>query len=358
MSCLRVERTFTFERPPSTAQVSGQIGQKRILQFTQPLDEQMSDYERMRLLYVASTRARDHLVVSLHRGAAPSSRTSWSNGTHLADAGAATAAGATALRWDDDVATRPVPSRAVTPPPDHDRWLAGVRASAQASRRIPVISASGLEGTDPDTRVDGPGPLLESAEVEDEPTLLDPETVEEGEAAAGLAKGARDVENPAWLKGRYGSAIGRAVHGVLQAIDLRTGHGLADAAAAQCLAEGVVEFTDLVTALARSALEHEVVRRAAEREHWRESYVATVQEDGRDLEGFVDVIYREDVGSHVIVDYKTDDVPEAAIPARVAYYQPQVDAYRRALGEAVGGDMGEPTLVFLRPGETSTSSAP
>ena len=34
----------------------------------QPLDEQMSDLERMRLLYVAATRARDHLVVSLHRG--------------------------------------------------------------------------------------------------------------------------------------------------------------------------------------------------------------------------------------------------------------------------------------------------
>lgn len=32
-----------------------------------PLDEQMDEYERRRLLYVAATRARDHLVVSLHR---------------------------------------------------------------------------------------------------------------------------------------------------------------------------------------------------------------------------------------------------------------------------------------------------
>src|SRR5690606_20227132 len=32
-----------------------------------PLDEQMSDAERRRLLYVACTRAVDHLVVSLHR---------------------------------------------------------------------------------------------------------------------------------------------------------------------------------------------------------------------------------------------------------------------------------------------------
>ena len=35
----------------------------------QPIDEQMGDAERRRLLYVACTRASDHLVVSLHRGA-------------------------------------------------------------------------------------------------------------------------------------------------------------------------------------------------------------------------------------------------------------------------------------------------
>ena len=35
----------------------------------QPIDEQMGDAERRRLLYVACTRAVDHLVVSLHRGA-------------------------------------------------------------------------------------------------------------------------------------------------------------------------------------------------------------------------------------------------------------------------------------------------
>src|SRR6202011_719311 len=32
-----------------------------------PIDEQMSLHERIRLLYVACTRGRDHLVVSLHR---------------------------------------------------------------------------------------------------------------------------------------------------------------------------------------------------------------------------------------------------------------------------------------------------
>ena len=46
----------------------------------------------------------------------------------------------------------------------------------------------------------------------------------------GLQKRPRDLDLPPWLKGRYGTAVGRAVHGVLQTIDLATGAGL-DAAA-------------------------------------------------------------------------------------------------------------------------------
>ena len=309
----------------------------------QPLDEQMSDLERMRLLYVAATRARDHLVVSLHRGKTPPSVTSWSNATHLAEADAATVADAVPLAWDGDVALPARERRPVTPPPELEDWLAQVRASVEASRRVPAISASGLEGTDPDAlEVAMPTPAADG----DADAAADADTVGE-EVAAGLAKGARDVEQPAWAKGRYGSAVGRAVHGVLQSVNLRTGAGLEDAVAAQCLAEGVVEFTHLVTALSRSALAYEVVRRAAEREHWREPYVGTVEEDGTVLEGFVDLIYREDDGSLVIVDYKTDDIPDAAIPARTAYYQPQLDAYRRILMGAAE-DVGTPTLVFLR----------
>ena len=38
-------------------------------ELNQPVDEQMDRDERLRLLYVAATRARDHLVVSVHRKA-------------------------------------------------------------------------------------------------------------------------------------------------------------------------------------------------------------------------------------------------------------------------------------------------
>jgi hypothetical protein len=76
-----------------------------------------------------------------------------------------------------------------------------------------------------------------------------------------------------------------------------------------------------------------------------------VQEDGTILEGLVDLIYREDDGSLVIVDYKTDDVPDPAIPARVAYYAPQLTAYADIVGAATGPPavLTSSRLVFARP---------
>ena len=312
-----------------------------------PLDEQMSSYERLRLMYVAATRARDHLVVSLHR-----SGTSDTSARNLARAGAA-AAGAVSLppAAAGQAPTRlrsTEPASVVSPPPDLNAWLARVRRSAEASRRHPAFSASGLEGTDPDAEGSLPdveGPLPDITLTRDVAIAV---TRTDDEVASGTAKGGRDVELPAWSKGRYGSAVGRAVHGVLQVVDLASGEGLEDAVAAQCLAEGVLPFAPLVSVLARSALGSEVVKRAAARDHWRESYVGMVRPDGTVLEGFVDLIYREDDGSLVIVDYKTDDAPDAALPARVGYYAPQLNAYRTIVEAAIDGPTAAPVLVFAR----------
>ena len=65
-------------------------------------------------------------------------------------------------------------------------------------------------------------------------------------------------------------------------------------------------------------------------------------------EGFVDLMYREDDGSTVIVDYKTDDIPDAAIAVRAAYYRPQIKAYLRC-GEAAGLSDTTGVLLFLHP---------
>jgi ATP-dependent exoDNAse (exonuclease V) beta subunit len=283
--------------------------------LVQPVDEQMDDYERRRLLYVAATRARDHLVVSLHRSG---NRRHSSNAELLDTAGGIRAPHATLFASPPPVEREPRTSADVTPPIARTVWESRVAAARSASRRRSAQSASGLEGT-------GPEVVL---------TDVDP----------GTAKAARDLELPPWSKGRYGTAIGRAVHGVMQVVDLGSGAGLEAAVSTQCLAEGVLEYADVVAALARSALSSDVVKRAATREHWRESYVGSVQPDGTVLEGFVDLIYREDDGRLVIVDYKTDAVPAAALDSRVAYYAPQLQAYASTLPNA-----GSPVLLFLNP---------
>ncbi len=288
-----------------------------------PVDEQMDDRERRRLLYVAATRARDHLVVSLHRCDGYKTQ---SAARFLATEGRAVegAEAWSAAQLLDGHRVR-VPASAPRTPQDYEEWLAAFNAVRVASALTSAVSASGLEGTEPEVAF--------AAEVE----------------PPGRAKGPVNVELPSWSKGRYGTAIGRAVHGVLQSVDLATGTGLGDAVAAQCVAEGVESHADVVTALVQSALSTDVVRRAAVREHWREMYVGTVQDDGTVLEGYVDLVYREDDGSLVVVDYKTDAIPAEAIAARAEYYRPQLKAYATMLDDAVPSTRVGTRIAFLNP---------
>lgn len=64
------------------------------------------------------------------------------------------------------------------------------------------------------------------------------------------------------------------------------------------------------------------------------------------LEGFVDLIYPEDDGSLVIVEYKTDDAPDAALSSRVGYYTPVETAIDRPTA----------ALVFVFTRQTSARS--
>jgi ATP-dependent exoDNAse (exonuclease V) beta subunit len=369
-----------------------------------PVDEQMDALERRRLLYVAATRARDHLVVSLHRKAVGKEAVVRTNAQLLVDAGALGAPGAVGMPADESVVHRGRRAPEVRPPPDWESWLAGITAARNASRRPAAISASGLEGTEPAVvfaaarssagamadmlhgsgtaggdgsagdsemvdaaRFQGPpddartatagnGPPIGAEDVPDATELPHTEEVPgatelpDAEVVAGRAKGPRDLELPPWTKGRYGTAVGRAVHAVLQSVDLAGAvpAGRQEAIAAQCLAEGVLEYADVVAGLVGSALASPVVARAAARPHWRETWVATTQSDGIVLEGIVDLLYREDDGSLVIVDYKTDAVPAGALPARSGYYRPQLAAYATALRAATDARVTG-TLLFLHP---------
>jgi ATP-dependent helicase/nuclease subunit A len=290
-----------------------------------PIDEQMNYHERIRLLYVACTRARDHLVVSTHRKErstvpAEERRT---NAELLVDGmGPELFDALPDLGSTTDRVAPPV----VAPPArllPHDEWRAELDAALTRSRRPTTVSASSLtEEGEPD--------------VEEEPP--DP----------GLQKRPRDLDLPPWLKGRYGTAVGRAVHGVLQAVDLATGEGLEAAVASQCEAEAVVDRTDEVRRLVLSALGSPSVVAAAASRHWKELYVGAPFRE-RQLEGYIDLLYRGPDGL-VVVDYKTAATADPAVLAeRVDGYRVQGASYAQVVGVATGEPVVKVTFVFLTP---------
>ena len=117
------------------------------------------------------------------------------------------------------------------------------------------------------------------------------------------AEATRDLDLPPWLKGRYGTAVGRAVHGVLQTIDLATGAGLDEALAAQCEAEAVPDRLDDVRLLVRAGARVSVGGGGRRSPHWREIYVVHADR-GATARGLHRPALPGPEGL-VVVDYKT-----------------------------------------------------
>jgi ATP-dependent exoDNAse (exonuclease V) beta subunit len=282
-----------------------------------PVEEQMDEHERLRLLYVAATRARDHLVVSVHRkhGAKPDAtaagllhRAGWDETlVEVLDFGAA--------EPNPPLATSAVPVTAALP--SLAEWESARAAALASGTRRLATSATQLAEA--------------AARARDD---------------VGLRKDPRDIDLPPWQKGRYGTAVGRAVHGVLQTVDLASGAGLADAAAAQAAAEGVLGREGVIASLCRSALASDIVQRAAARQHWREVYVGVPYGDAV-LEGYIDLLYRDDDGL-VVVDYKTDAwETEADLAGKVERYRVQLDAYALAVETVLDEKVVRSELLFL-----------
>ncbi len=348
--------------PPGTAEPVLRLSSKVTSEgydAWKPVDEQMDEHERLRLMYVAATRARDHLVVCLHRLADTRRVTSASV---LAEPGLASAAG---VPYDAPAATVPAnPRPTPTPLPSRGEWATAREVALTAASRRTVIAATTL------ARESTPGSGTRTfSDTEQRPALPDTRTASPTEADPGvdptdpgpvpdllpvdpgLDKRPRDLDLPPWQKGRYGTAVGRAVHGVLQVVDLATGAGLDDAARAQAMAEGVANRTEVVARLARAGVESAAGRAAAGAEHWRELWVAAPLGDQGEflIEGYVDLLYRAGDGSLVIVDWKTDHVDgDDDVADKLERYRLQGASYAAAVEAATGETVGSMVFAFLR----------
>ena len=387
-----------------------------------PLDEQMDRHERLRLLYVACTRARDHLVVSLYRSdtgdekATAGDQSATANGKGrkgedsaarvLAAAAAATDSLQSALDGDAHfdiagaAALPPGSSPVLTDRPsarlperaewerERERVLAAaaapthISASGLAHQATPTGPADHQGRTDDPSQANATGSTddptrAESTSRTDDPSqgnttdrdhgdpdkadVTDPtdypgrvSVADRDGADPGLSKDSDDAtSDPApWRKGRFGTALGRAVHGVLQDVDLGLvatddlGPHVMALARRQAYAEDIGGHRATVTNRAEAALGTEVALEAAASEHWRELFVAAPF-GGRLLEGYIDLVYRSPEGL-VIVDWKTDSVSgDDDIDNKLARYRLQGAAYTAALEAVTGERVARMVFVFL-----------
>ncbi|MCB0998987.1 MAG: UvrD-helicase domain-containing protein [Acidimicrobiales bacterium] len=319
--------------------------------FTSAYDSVLDRLEAARLAYVACTRAMDHLVVCLHHGKRATRTTAAELVGHLPPT--------------DEVPDLPpapaVPSPEVValdtrvdrPPSRATEWR--VRSSWSATQlrhrddeapvAVPPAPAAPVA-----TSTDVPGPLAtEDAATDDTAT-------EDAPADSPHSKPPRPFGALPDQIGRYGTRVGRAVHGVVQVLPLDgsaplDGPSVESLVVAQCRAEEVPErFVPYVAQLVRSIATGEAFARmraaATVGTVRREMYVGG-EVDGEGVYGIVDAIWMED-GRFVVVDFKTDHVLES--PAVLAErYRPQLAAYAGALRAATGREVAETLLCVARP---------
>ncbi len=297
-----------------------------------------ADAEDVRLAYVACTRARDHLIVSLFRREI---RRDTTRAAKLEEFCADRLDLFQKLDWESLVRA----AAAYTPQaeegkatPDGD--FSALRAQWDAQRESVIEKASRPQAqavTEIAQRVKG---QLPSMPAEGDVTS---EKVEVGEG-----------EIP-YQRGRGGTNLGRAVHAALQSVDLLTGQGLEDICRAQAEAEGIGEETEDVIELSRNALGTETVKGLIESvkrglaNYYREVFVSAMLGD-RLVEGFIDLLIDTPDGL-TIVDYKTDRLTARQVQELGPEYEVQLGLYAWAVGETTGKPVREATLLFLRPQE-------
>ncbi len=281
------------------------------------LDNRMSAAEHVRLMYVATTRARDHLVLSMRRPSKGQKTTAAVISEYLENH---------AELWD---AVELKEAAA----------LAGTQSAGEDEPRVLDESLHSTEYLD--------------QWMEDRKRAVAELSRPQFVAATGLSRAYQDEEAEQdtpepWRRGRAGTSVGRAVHAVLQSIDLATGAGVEHRARAQAVAEGVPDREEEIARLAKVAVQSDIVRRAvASQRIWREVPVAAPVGAGS-LHGFIDLLFEEQ-DDLVVVDYKTDAVTEAQLPEVVDRYRLQGGAYAQAISQITGKRVKEVVFLYLQP---------
>ena len=326
------KESVLFDRDSGAVEVSVGSGTSR---FQTPGYEDLADYEKamledehVRLMYVATTRAKDHLVLSLFhssRGTTDAATITYflEGCDHLwnlidVDVNGETVTERDSLRREPSDESSSVRNLLDHSLGSRDSWITRRKRLVEARSHPVSVSATRL-----------------------------------AQIAKDEAEGESDSQEP-WRRGRAGTSIGRAVHAVLQTIDLATGNGIDETSRAQAAAEGIPQRHAEIARLARVAVNSDVVKRAvASQRLWREAPMAVPVGDGV-LEGYIDLLFEEPDGL-IIVDYKTDSVsPDQAQTAVDDRYRLQAGSYALMAQHATGRPVKEVVFLFLQPKSEQT----
>lgn len=280
------------------------------------IEKQFYDAERRRLLYVACTRAESHLVISHYVNARNSL------GQLLKDA--ADAVPAPDLSIPEDMPLHARSAHEVQPVKALEEWQQQCdvwqKNSALVSSTSVTAIAKGADG-------------FAASEVDGTPHFVSID--EDG-----------SLPTPAATGGEHGKEFGTALHRLLELSDLRENENLDVLAERIASTAGLADPAGLAER-ARSALRSAPVQRAVDREHWLELPVVT-SDNGMTLEGIIDLMYREDDGTLVIADFKTDI---SVTQETLAAYWRQLSTYAGMVERITGQKVSELVLIFCRAGE-------
>ncbi len=150
--------------------------------------------------------------------------------------------------------------------------------------------------------------------------------------------------------------MGSALHALMEQADLTDPAGVEVLAAGLALVSGISEQTARLVELGRNCLGSEVIRRAARSSRALREVPFTLLEEGRLVEGRIDLLFEED-GELVLVDYKTDAVAEKDLPERAEHYRRQGELYAEAAAAICGKPVKEVIFLFAAiPEEVSLSA--
>ena len=313
------------------------------------VDEKRATAEMARLAYVGATRAREHLLVSLYQSELNSK-----------NAGKVVADGIERMRASLEKDKR------------HFDWPVAETADSEYN------TVSGVQISAPTVEYD-----LESwrttrnydIAVRSVPQAVTATRIARADASDDAELEDKDADpNPERFgrAGRGGTAFGTAVHAVLQeAVDqlvdrLPLGEagaldqllaeldpGIAQIAARHADGQGVLGRQDEIICLANRALRSPAVEAGLRApRQWSEIPVAASIQTPQDpivVEGIIDLLYQDEDGQFVILDYKSDQVDsEKDVDAKLRHYRMQGAVYAAAVEGATGEMVKAVQFLFVR----------